>query len=49
MLFGSEAWCLRESVMSILRRTESAVWGETDGHEEYQRTDGHAEIERNGG
>ena len=25
MLYGSEAWCLRENEMAILRRTEKAI------------------------
>ena len=27
MLYGSEAWCLREKEMGILRRTETAMCG----------------------
>ena len=38
MLYGSESWCLRESDMAILRRTERAmvsnVWCEADGKKE---------------
>ena len=30
MLYGSEAWCLREKEMAILRRTERAMYDSSD-------------------
>ena len=53
MLYGSEAWCLRENEIPIFRRTESNgesnVWCKTDGEKEDRGPDGDVGIEGNSG
>ena len=45
MLYRSEAWCLREKEMAILRRTESYdssdVWYEAIRSKKQREVDGH--------
>ena len=44
MLYGSEAWCLREKEIAILRRTEGAMiraMCEAIRSEKQRRVDGH--------
>ena len=53
MLYGSDTWCLTESEMEILRRTESHgennVWCKTDGKNEDRGPNGDVGIEGDSG
>ena len=48
MLYQSEAWCLKESMVQILRRTErSMVWSAAQRQKKIYRFDVHVGLEGN--